>query len=126
MPTFREVNTGQHVNVNESDAAWFRSQARWQSVDGEKPETEGVAGTVAEKKAAGSSTEKADEVKHADRNIDGTHDVTPADEQPELPDRPADDADRDEWVAYALAHGKTEQEIGRKQVSTIRGWFDND
>ena len=107
MPTFREVNTGQHVNVNEGDAAWFRSQARWQPVDGEKPETEEVAGTVAEKKAAGSSTEKADG-------------------QPEPTDRPAADADRDEWVAYALAHGKTEQEIGRKQVSTIRGWFDND
>ena len=39
--------------------------------------------------------------------------------------KPDDDAPRDEWVAYALAHGKTEADLKGTRITTIRGWFDN-
>lgn len=99
MPTFREVNTGQFVNVNESDAGWFHAQARWEAVDGES-ETPKVAAPVAEEKA----------------------DAAPV---AETSTKPADDAPRDEWVAYALANGKTEADLKGTRITTIRGWFDN-
>ena len=36
---------------------------------------------------------------------------------------PAADADRDDWVAYAKAQGKTDAQLKGKRAETIRGWF---
>lgn len=99
MPTFREVNTGQYVNVDDAGAAWFRERARWEEISGE-PEAEEVSTTVAETEAP-----------KADADADA----------PALPDA---DADRDEWVAYALANGKTDADVKGTRTATIRGWFD--
>lgn len=99
MPTFREVNTGQYVNVDDAGAAWFRERARWEEISGE-PKAEEVSTTVAETEAP-----------KADADADA----------PALPDA---DADRDEWVAYALANGKTDADVKGTRTATIRGWFD--
>lgn len=38
MTMYREVNTGQIVDVEDARLAWFEAQARWQPTD-EKPKT---------------------------------------------------------------------------------------
>lgn len=38
MTMYREVNTGQVVDVEDARLAWFEAQARWQPTD-EKPAT---------------------------------------------------------------------------------------
>lgn len=104
MPTFREVNTGQVVTVDEARAAWFRERARWQPVGNEKPETADVAAPAATPAPAGPLAD----------------DTTTNADAPAMPDA---DADRAEWVAYALANGKTEADVKGTRTTTIKGWF---
>lgn len=96
MATFQEKTTRQRVVTNDPNhIEWFKQRARWELVDD----------TPAKPK-------------------EPMQEPTPA-QEPTATDaqKPGDNATRDEWVAYALAHGKTEQELRRVRVSTIREWF---
>lgn len=105
IPAFREVNTGQIVTTTDpARIAFFQRLARWEQVDNAKPETHTRPEPVAE---------------------------TPATTEPETTatpnktdNKPADDAPRAEWVAYALANGKTEEDLHRVRVNTIKEWFE--
>lgn len=107
MPTFREVNTGQSVTVDSDPRlSRFRRLARWKEQEGGKSKEKEVEKPVAEPQTSEDKAEEAPAV-----------DATPA--------KPGDDADRDEWVAYALANGKTDADVKGTRVSTIRSWFDD-
>lgn len=101
MPTFRNRNSGQVVTV-EVDPSHLSGLARWERIEEYlTPAFDPAAPTVvfAEPEPA-------------------------VVEQPETPAKPADDADRDEWIAYAKAHGKTDADLKGVRTTVIRGWFE--
>lgn len=124
MPTFRNRNSGQVVQVDD-DPSHLSGLARWERVE-EGPSapaappsevTEPV--TVPETTPAESEWTQVGEV-----TADVAADVAAG--EPDAPALPAADADRAEWVAYAKAQGKTDAELKGKKVETIRGWFVED
>ena len=107
MPTFREVNTGQTVTVDSDPRlSRFRRLARWEEQEGGKSKEKEVETPVADPQDSEDTAGEAPTV-----------DAAPA--------KPGADADRDEWVAYALANGKTEADVKGTRAATIRSWFDD-
>lgn len=101
MPSFRNRNSGQVVTVSE-DPSFLSRLARWECIK------EGLSAPQAapEPVAAPVVTEPEP--------------VAPVAQELALP---AADADRDDWVAYAKAQGKTDAQLKGKRAETIRGWF---
>lgn len=115
MPVFRNRNSGQTVTVTD-DPSYLSGLARWERIE------EGSS-TPEEAKAAVSAAAEATKAAAADleaANAEAAASLADLTAQLEMP---AADADRDEWVAYAKAQGKTDAQLKGKKVDTIRGWF---
>jgi hypothetical protein len=106
MPTFREVTTGQVVEV-EDDPSYFTGLARWERI--EVGLSAPVAGDpwVPFKETAPTPTPEPEPAQAVD---DGE-------------EVPGEDANRDAWIAYALANGKTEADVKGVRTTVIASWF---
>ncbi|QOH59893.1 hypothetical protein [Rhodococcus rhodochrous] len=115
MPTFRNRNSGQTVTLHD-DPSYLSGLARWERIE------EGSSTPDEAKTAVSAATEAA---KAAQAELEAANDeaavsLVALTAQLEMP---AADADRDEWVAYAKAQGKTDAQLKGKKIDTIRGWF---
>lgn len=108
MPTFRNRNSGQTVTVTD-DPSYLSGLARWERIE------EGSSTPV----SAPPTEPVTEPTPVASPQVeDVTAEVPDAE-----PAMPGPDADRDEWVAYAKAQGKTDAQLKGKKIDTIRGWF---
>ena len=127
MPTFREVNTGQIVQL-EDDPSYLDGLARWEriseglSAPTESEQSRDEAEAEAAKALADAQADAAEKL--AELNAELTAEQVKADPVPAVLELPAADAERDEWVSYALAHGKTSADIKGVRTSVIQGWFE--
>lgn len=133
MPTFREVNTGQIVQL-EDDPSYLDGLARWERISeglSAPTESDTVADSDAQlaeaeaeaaKALAEAQTDAAEKL--AELNAELAGEPVKADPVPAVLELPTADADRDEWVSYALANGKTAAEIKGVRLSVIQGWFE--
>ena len=110
MPTFREVNTGQVVTLDE-DPSYLSGLARWQRIEAglsaPEPETPQVE-LIPETPVIALKPETP--------VVAATPD--PVDELPSL------NATTAVWAKYALDHGKSKDEVAGKRRSDIIAWFD--
>lgn len=100
MTQYREINTGQVIDVTGEREAHIASQARWVLADdsqgtGAQPDTENKTTDVPA--------------------------VTVADDDS---DKPATGASKAVWEEYARSQGKDEDEIAGATKSEIQGWFE--
>lgn len=121
MPTFRNRNSGQVVQVDD-DPSHLSGLARWERTE-EGPSAPATP-PPAEVTAPVTVPEPTPAETESTQVVEVPADV-PADESDALA-LPDADADRAEWVAYAKAQGKTDAELKGKKVDTIRGWFVQD
>lgn len=152
MPTFRNRNSGQVVQVDD-DPSHLSDLARWERIEEglSAPDelthtpssdvTSEVGGHTVEPtsteavESAEAAVESA-EAKVADATVAAedaqtalqeAHEDAAAQVQEldgELADTlPAADAERSDWVAYALAHGKTEDDVKGVSTKKIAAWF---
>ncbi|SLG40339.1 Uncharacterised protein [Mycobacteroides abscessus subsp. abscessus] len=153
MPTFRNVNTGQVVTV-EADPSHLSGLARWERISEEPsalvtdPALPMVVFTQADfdQAQAALAQAQADEAAAARAAQQAQADLAQAraDAEPALataaaelspnasdsvesartPKRPADNADRKDWLAYAVARGKTLAELKGVRTTDIRMMLD--
>ena len=152
MPTFRNRNSGQVVQVDD-DPSHLSDLARWERIEEglsapdeltHTPSTDvtsEVGGHTVEPtntetvESAEAAVESA-EAKVADATVaaedaqtalqEAREDATAQIEElnGELADTlPAVDAERSDWVAYALEHGKTEDDVKGVSTKKIAAWF---
>lgn len=105
MTQYREINTGQVIDVTGEREAHIASQARWVLADGSQD-------PVAPKKGTQPDTENKDTdvpaVSVGD-NEDGG--------------KPSASASKADWEAYAREQGKDEDEIEAATKAEIQAWF---
>ena len=145
MPTFRNRNSGQVVQVDD-DPSHLSNLARWERIEEglSAPDelTHTPTGEIASE-VGGHTVEPTttDAVESAEAKVadatDAAEDAQTALEEArehataqvqelsgELADTlPAVDAERSDWVAYALAHGKTEDDVKGVSTKKIAAWF---
>lgn len=134
MPTFRNRSSGQVVTVRE-DPSHLSGLARWERIE------EGLSAPAVEPESvvdyvAPGVDPALPVVAYVEASQEAQADLaeareTAAAELEELnealadtPARPADDAPRDEWLAYAKSQGKTDAELKGVKTTVIRGWFE--
>lgn len=127
MPTFREVNTGQTVQL-EDDPSYLDGLARWERIsEGLRAPTESGqrrsdAKAEAAKALADSRADAAEKL--AELNAELAAEPVKADPVPTVLELPDANADRDEWISYALAHGKSAADVKGVRLAVIQGWFE--
>ncbi|WP_032380959.1 hypothetical protein [Rhodococcoides fascians] len=110
MPTFRNVNSGQVVQV-EDDPSHLDGLARWvRDEDGlsapeDQVEPDTAVGLDAALDAAQSEL------------------VTTPVRDNAVP-KPGPEGDREDWIAYALDNGKTRAELKGVKTTVIASWFE--
>ena len=147
MPTFRNRNSGQVVQVDD-DPSHLSDLARWERIEeglsapDELTHTPSEVGghivepTSTEAVESAEAAVESAEAKVADATVAAedaqtalqeAHEDAAAQVQEldgELADTlPAADAERSDWVAYALAHGKTEDDVKGVSTKKIAAWF---
>lgn len=104
MTQYREINTGQVINVTGEREAHIASQARWVLADGSQD-------PVAPKKGAQPTETKDTDVPAVsvgDNEDDG---------------KPSPSASKADWETYAREQGKDEDEIEAATKAEIQSWF---